>query len=84
MTDPRDPNAAERLGARRQAYHDAMQELDDTTAAYLDTGAIDACRLCDELGYRPNGVVCDHVDRAAVANRGSALVRQALADKAKP
>lgn len=83
MTDPRDPHAHERLAARRQAYHDAMQELDDTSAAYLDTGAIDSCTLCDPAGYRPNGVVCDHIDRAAIAKRGIALVREALT-KGKP
>lgn len=83
MTDPRDPNAAERLAARRQAYRDAMQELDDTSAAYLDTGAINACTLCDPKGYRPTGVVCDHIDRAATAKRGIALVREALT-KGKP
>lgn len=37
------------------------------------------CGLCDEYGYRPNGIPCDGVDRTETAARGSALVRAALA-----
>lgn len=39
----------------------------------------DECGLCDEDGYRQNGIPCDGVDRAETAARGSALVRAALA-----
>jgi hypothetical protein len=42
--------------------------------------AIDACPFgCAENdGYRPNGTVCDHVDRTASNANGSAAVREAL------
>lgn len=35
------------------------------------------CPLCDDDGYR-GCVPCDHVDRAAIAARGLARVREAL------
>lgn len=38
----------------------------------------DLCNLCDANGYRPNGIVCDHIDRTAVAARGIALCRDVL------
>ena len=82
MTDPRDPHAAERLAERKQRYHDAMRELDTDDQRYLTADARDACQLCDEHGYR-GGVVCDHVDGAAIAKRGIAMVRAALT-KGKP
>lgn len=41
-----------------------------------------ACILCDAKGYRPNGLVCDHIDRTETARRGSQQVRDVL-DKLK-
>ncbi|CQD03686.1 hypothetical protein BN000_00621 [Mycobacterium europaeum] len=38
------------------------------------------CELCDDDGYRPNGIVCDHVDRSEIHKRGIAKCRAALAD----
>lgn len=36
------------------------------------------CDLCDAGGYRPNGLVCDHIDRTEIASRGMALIRDVL------
>jgi hypothetical protein len=36
------------------------------------------CALCDASGYRPNGIVCDHIDRSETARRGMALIRDVL------
>jgi hypothetical protein len=37
------------------------------------------CPMCDEDCYKPNGTVCDHIDRSGVHERGMAKVRDALA-----
>lgn len=37
-----------------------------------------ACDLCDAAGYRPNNIVCDHIDRTEIAARGIALCRDVL------
>jgi hypothetical protein len=36
------------------------------------------CSQCDENGYRPNGMVCDHIDRQLTAARGVANIRAAM------
>lgn len=36
------------------------------------------CELCDADGYRPNLMLCDHIDRSETVRRGMALVRDAL------
>jgi hypothetical protein len=41
------------------------------------------CKLCDMSGYRPNGLVCDHVNRIKIAERGIRECRRALS-KLKP
>lgn len=41
--------------------------------------AVAECDLCDDNGYRCH-VVCDHIDHAAAAKRGMAMIRQALED----
>jgi len=43
-----------------------------------DNWAISRCPLCNLHGYRPNGLVCDHVDHAPAYARGMAAVRAAL------
>lgn len=51
---------------------------DDLWAAEQRAQAVVNCGMCDDDGYR--GVyVCDHVDHSATSERGSALVREALA-----
>lgn len=45
---------------------------------FLEKCARDRCYICDDDGYRPNGRVCDHVDRTEIAARGIAKVRAAL------
>lgn len=43
-----------------------------------------ACVRCDNQGYRPNGLVCDHVDRTETVRRGSEQVRRVLIERSKP
>lgn len=69
---------------RLRRYDEAMTEQHRDDAPHLSAAAIAACRLCDDEGYRPTRVVCDHVDRTAVAKAGAARVRAALAAKGKP
>lgn len=74
-----------RLAAQADAAH-ARQQAADTrrtereTLAATKRAAIAECELCDTDGYRGNRV-CDHIDRTAVAARGSAAVREVLAAK---
>lgn len=82
-------NDAELLAAQRaerQARYDAQiaaarTEDPEPDTAHLTSQAIASCRLCDGDGYRPNGTVCDHVDRAATSRAGIARVRAALTNK---
>lgn len=67
----------------------ADTEPDDVWFAAQRRAAIDACSLCDDDGLA-GGFQCDHVDRAAVAERGRALVvaeldtiRRRKADRAR-
>lgn len=53
-------------------------DLDEPDNAHLDALARSRCTLCDPEGYRPNGAVCDHVDRTEIAKRGIAKCRAAL------
>lgn len=39
---------------------------------------IERCSMCDPDGYKPNRIVCDHVDRTEVAKRGTSKVYAAL------
>jgi hypothetical protein len=79
--DPRDPHAAERLAERERAYNDMLTNLD--TDAHLTPAAVANCTICDTDGYRPNGTVCDHIDRSATAKAGIAKCRDALRKAAK-
>lgn len=55
------------------------QEIEARAAAYeLKILARSQCSLCDNYGYLTNGLVCDHVDRRAIASTGVAKVRRAL------
>ena len=76
--DPRDPHRDERLAERDRRYRESMQELDTVSDAHLDPAARARCTLCDDEGYRPNGYICDHVDRSEIAKRGMEKVRAAL------
>lgn len=84
---PESYNDAELLArqqAARHAQYDAQiaewhAKNPGEDAIHLTPAAIAACQLCDEDGYRPARVICDHVDRAATARAGIARCRQALA-----
>lgn len=57
---------------------DRYGEHDDPDIVHIaDPWLVANCELCDEHGYRGH-YVCDHVDYAAAAKRGMALIRQAL------
>jgi len=84
MRDDAELLAAQR--AERERRYDAEiaewhQQNPGENAAHLTAAAIAACGLCDADGYRPNGGVCDHVDRSATARAGIAKVRAAIAHK---
>lgn len=36
------------------------------------------CQLCDDDGYTPGYVVCDHIDHRPAAKRGMAAIRAAM------
>ena len=36
------------------------------------------CQLCDDDGYTPGHVICDHIDHRPAAQRGMAAVRAAM------
>jgi hypothetical protein len=59
------------------------EPLDPRERAALRRKEIDACEMCDDEGYNPSGpfLVCDHIDRREINERGMALVRKALASK---
>jgi hypothetical protein len=61
----------------KQAYAEAMHDLDVPHTGHLTADAVAACRLCDDAGYRGNRV-CDHQDHTTAAKRGMELIRQAL------
>lgn len=50
---------------------------DPDIARITDHRVIDACDLCDANGDR-GGHPCDHVDWAAAAKRGMAMIRHAM------
>lgn len=64
-----------RQEAARRARAAAEQDADDS--AHLAKSAIANCGLCDDDGYRGNRV-CHHIDHAAAARRGMALVRRVM------
>lgn len=76
--------AAQRAAQQRQ-YDEGLarwhEQHPDEHTEHLTVAAIADCELCDEDGYRPNGVVCDHVDRTETARAGIAKVRAALETK---
>lgn len=72
LGDSRDPDAPNRRAQRKAVYRQGAN-------IHLTATAIANCTLCDPSGYRPNGRVCDHVDRSATAAAGSARVREAMA-----
>lgn len=46
---------------------------------YAEMCEIAQCEHCDDTGVRLNGMgLCDHIDYAAAAKRGMALIRAAL------
>jgi hypothetical protein len=51
----------------------------DRRARYVIAEAARAvCDLCDSSGYRPNLLLCDHIDRSETVRRGMALIRDVL------
>jgi len=57
---------------------DDAWQLDQRARYVLAEAERRACDLCDDAGYRPNRIVCDHVDRTEIAARGVALCRDVL------
>ena len=52
--------------------------------SYAEMCEIAQCEHCDDSGIRLNGLgLCDHIDYAAAAKRGMALIRAALRKEKK-
>lgn len=78
-----DPQLLNAQRAGRQARYDAQlaafhAENDEPDTQHLELAEITRCTLCDADGYRPNGRVCDHIDRSATTASGRALVQAEL------
>jgi hypothetical protein len=73
-----DPGYKQRQADRVRAYDEAMAAAHDEDPPHLLPQAIAACTICDREGYRPNGTICDHVDRSAITRRGIDACRAAL------
>lgn len=55
------------------------QETEERIASWeLKVIARSECGLCDDDGYRPNRLVCDHVNRFKTHTVGMRKVRRAL------
>jgi hypothetical protein len=78
MPDDFDLDELRARQAEARAEATQLDAPDDIWAAEQRARAVVSCGMCDDDGYR--GVyVCDHVDHSATSQRGSALVREALA-----
>ena len=64
--------AKQTVQTKRTAQAAARAEL----AARL--AATQNCQLCDDNGYRQNGMTCDHIDRTETARRGRAAINKAM------
>lgn len=65
--------------AEQEAARARVAEQQASVETKLDS--IDNCAMCDKYGYRPNSLVCDHIDRTETAARGIAKVRESLGKK---
>ena len=63
---------------REAADAQRVYEQDRRARRVLAEAERAVCDLCDTSGYRPNGLVCDHVDRTETVRRGLALCRDVL------
>lgn len=63
---------------REAADAQRVYEQDRRARAVFAEAERSVCDLCDASGYRPNGLVCDHVDRTETVRRGLALCRDVL------
>jgi len=59
-----------------ETKHAAQTEARAHLAARL--AATQNCQLCDDNGYRQNGMTCDHIDRTETARRGRAAINKAM------
>ena len=56
----------------------AATSADGARGAHSDPWAIANCDLCDDDGRKPNGMVCDHIDRRFTAAHGSKQIREQM------
>lgn len=63
----------EQIEALRQRRIAEQKAREEARAA-----GIPDCTGCDDAGYRPSGLICDHVDRTGTVARGRELVRAAM------
>ncbi|HEY2066345.1 MAG TPA: hypothetical protein VGG84_10340 [Gemmatimonadaceae bacterium] len=71
------------IQAKARAQREGRELVAQRQAAAVTAAAeVANCTLCNDDGYRTNGLVCDHVDHAASTTNGRAAARAALADLA--
>lgn len=68
------PMSAEQADASRRH----RRAVTDRAESQRNKLRIANCQLCDEDGYTPGHVVCDHRDHRPAAKRGMAAIRAAM------
>lgn len=75
LVDPENP----RRSLESAVPAETVTALDERNTDHLEPDAITRCTLCDDAGYRPNGIICDHINRAHVGQAQKAHIREMLA-----
>ncbi|TPW93675.1 hypothetical protein [Mycolicibacterium fortuitum] len=65
-------------GDQADAIRTHRRTVTDRAEGMRNKIRINNCQLCDEDGYAPRHVVCDHRDHRPAAQRGMAAIRAAM------
>lgn len=65
-------------GEQADASRKHRRAVTDRAAVQRNRIRIANCKLCDDDGYTPGNVVCDHRDHRPAAQRGMAAIRAAM------
>lgn len=65
-------------GEQADAIRSHRRTVTDRAEGMRNKIRINNCQLCDEDGYTPGHVVCDHRDHRPAAQRGMAAIRAAM------
>ena len=66
------------LGNKSHQRDGAATSADGARGAHTDLWAAANCDLCDDDGRKPNGMVCDQIDRRFTTARGAEAVRETM------